>query len=122
MAMAVGQPIIIMKNSCKAAIFIAKRSVGNKNGYGRRPANNYYEKQQQSGYFLFRTATPAFVQSFSVSMLTYRVAFQNITCSGNWFFNHRLSGGHQIRALQLPLIINAYRERDGQNKQKDSDR
>ena len=39
MAMAVGQPIIIMKNSCKAAIFIAKRSVGNKNGYGRRSAN-----------------------------------------------------------------------------------
>ena len=44
MAMAVGQPVNIMKNSGVAAIFLAERSAGNKNGYGRRPANNYYEK------------------------------------------------------------------------------
>ena len=32
MAMAVGQPVNIMKNSGAAAIFIAERSAGNKNG------------------------------------------------------------------------------------------
>ena len=44
MAMAVGQPVNIMKNSGAAAIFIAERSAGNKNVHGRRPANKYHEK------------------------------------------------------------------------------
>ena len=52
MAMAVGQPVNIMKNSGAAAIFIAKQSAGNKNGYGRRPATKYHEKWRRSGYFL----------------------------------------------------------------------
>ena len=53
MAMAVGQPVNIMKNSGVAAIFIAERSTGNKNGYGRRPANQYQEKNSCKAAIFF---------------------------------------------------------------------
>ena len=44
MAMVVGQPGNMIKNSGVAAIFIAEQSAGNKNGYGRRPARKYDKK------------------------------------------------------------------------------
>ena len=33
----------VQKTACNT-IFIAERSIGYNNGYGRRPANQYYEK------------------------------------------------------------------------------
>ena len=63
--MAVGQPVNIMKNSGVAAIFIAERSTGNKNGYGRRPANQYQEKNSCKAAIFF---LPSEAQAIKMAM------------------------------------------------------
>ena len=71
MAMAVGQPVNIMKNSGAAAIFIAERSAGNKNGHGRRPATKYHEKWRRSGYFLLPSEAQVIKMSMAVGQLIH---------------------------------------------------
>lgn len=40
------------KKKYETLLFIAEQSVGNKNGHGRRPANQYRNKLQRGGYFV----------------------------------------------------------------------